>query len=912
MHQSSRSKGIVVLDSDGDQQEYSGSRSKRKGTRDRSRSRHRDRSAARYRSRSREKHRASRYHSKVQDRDRDRGRKRDRSRRRRRDYDFSDSDSDSDSDDRHHRSRHYDRDILFTSEEDLDPSDEDSTISTREQVTDRNKNVRARSRSQGQHSSRQIISMGPPLNHPTPHMDGKTLQKVKEEQEAFAQQVVERDGIAIWRAWCLDQKFEDGDWITPKKLTAYVDCEITSRERTVAPTQSVVGSFVRPVLRLWGDQTAGKSSAGSSDSGGLQLQEFSKQIKTLAKSSSIDLSVSPSSHSSTSKPGLERTEESVISELKRAQEAAKAKGITGMLVDPLLVELLQDQTRFIQALVVSASPSRSGTGPALPAISASPSHHHMSPSPVATRPTARSKSHPSQKSKIARFQADKIETPVWYGKDRFTKLKPGRIYRMSPNVKTVQDVLVEWLEGFDGAPSIQELNTKYRAQWRGTEEPEKRLMYTRSCIVREFRRLVLEDGKTEKEALELMESDLSGCTLRTYADGIRTRINEEKRNQKLVKALREGAASPLKTTPSSLRGGNKHHKLDKGDESGEDGASESSSAEESDTSSEENNITDSAPGTTARRTTTQTALRDARRSSMTKANHPDFPFPVNDLGNVADIWQEWYKGWNGDPPLGQLIEQHGRVFYRDKFSRYKHMFYAKQKIVRTLDQLIEDGFTEKDAIEKMEYYREGKKPSTFAAYLHTIDWTESLPSTSQRHSTTQQQHVDAQEETTELEQPWQEQQQQEQAEQEQLQQDQLQQEQPKHEQLQPEYQYQAAENQNQEAQQWLQDDSHCIISASQGDNHGLGDHAPFTDMAPLDITSEMDISAERAELDAVSSPTRLHEQGSLLYPPHTTFYAERPELDTGSDTTRLHEQDILIPSSPVDQFDAIKELHPDV
>ncbi|KAF9968204.1 hypothetical protein BGZ70_005885 [Mortierella alpina] len=734
--------------------------------------------------------------------------------------------------------------------------------------------------------------MGPPLNHPTPHMDGKTLQRMKEEQETFAQQVVERDGIAIWRAWCLDRKFEDGDWITPEKLTAYVDCEIPSRERTVVPTQSVVGSFVRPVLRLWGNQTAGKSSAGSSESGGFRLQEFSKQIQTLAKSSSIDLSVSPSLHSSISKPGLDRTEESVISELKQAQEAAKAKGITGMLVDPLLAKLLQDQTRFIQALVASASPAHTATGPALPPISPSSSHHHMSPSPVAARPTARSKRHPSQKNKITRFQADKIETPVWYGKDRFTKLKPGRIYRMSPNVKTVQDVLVEWLEGFESAPSIQELNTKYRTQWRGTDDPEKRLMYARSCIVREFKRLVLEDGKTEKEALELMEKDLSGCTLRTYADSIRTRINEGKRRQKLVKATRKGAA-PLKTTASPPRGGSKHHKVDPGDESGEDRASESSSAEESDQSAEENNNrTDSTPGMTARRTTTQTALRDARRSTMTKAKHPDFPFPVNELENVADIWQEWYKGWKGDPPLEQLIEQHGRLFYRDKFSRYKHMFYAKQKIVRTLDQLIQDGFTEKDAIEKMEYYREGRKPQTLAAALHTIDWTGPLPSTSRRHSTPRQQHVDTQEETMEQEQP--------------------QHEQLQHEQLQQEYRYQAAEVQYQGAQRQLQDHSHHNITAFQGVHHERDDHAPFTDMVRSDVRSEMNVGGERAELDSVSAPTRPYELSSFMSPHHMAIYAERPKLEIVSDVAGAHEQDTLMASSTIGQLNAIKQLHPDV
>ncbi|KAF9991055.1 hypothetical protein BGZ75_006009 [Mortierella antarctica] len=663
-------------------------------------------------------------------------------------------------------------------------------------------------------------------------MDGKPLKRMREGQETFAQQVVERDGIAIWRAWCLEQKFEDGDWITPEKLTAYVDGEITSREHNAIPTQSVVGSFVRPVLRLWGDQTAGKFSAASSDSGEHRLQAFSKQIQTLAKSSSVDLSASSSSsHSSASKSGLDRVEESVMSDLKRAQQDAKAKGVTGMLVDPLLVSLLQDQIRFIQALLAPAPLAHLGSGSSVSSIAPSPTHHHLSPSPVTPRPTARSKSHPSQKNKFVRFQADKIEVPVWYGKDRLTNLKPPRVYLMSPNVKTIQDVLVEWLEGFDGSPSIQELNTRYRAQWRDMDTAEQRVMNTRSCIVREFKRLVVEGGRTEKDALELMEKAASGLQLRTYADKLRTKLSERKRNQELAKASR-GSTVPVNAGAGPQRSGNRNHKLDDGDKSSEDSVSESGRAAKSDQSFEENCIADSTPKTAARRNTIQTALRDARRLTTTKAKSPVFPFPVNDLENVSDIWQEWHKGWNGDPPLEQLIEQHGRAFYRDPFSQYKHMFYAKQKIVRTLDELIKDGFTEEEAIDKMEYYREGKRPQTLAAIIRDIDWTKPLPSNFQQHSTLQQQQGDAQEGSPQQQQP---------------QQEQLQQE------------HQVTEHQPQEFQQQLRDNSHSDGGSFQGVHDGHDKLLALMDMTHADIRYEMDFSAERAKLEAVSDSTRSYE-----------------------------------------------------
>ncbi|KAF9562224.1 hypothetical protein EC968_005354 [Mortierella alpina] len=881
MHQSSYSESIVVVDSDGDQQEYSGSRAKRKGRRDRSSSRHRDRSSSRYRSRSRERHRESRYHSKVRDRDRGRGRKRDRSRRRRRDYDSSDSYS---GDDRY-RFRDYDRDMLFTSEEDLDLTDEEK----REQHLHRRKSVRARSRSLARPQSRQIISMGPPLTLQTPQVDGEALQRLKEEQEAFAQQVVERDGIAIWRAWCQNQKFEDGDWITPDKLTAYVDREITSRERVVVPTQSIVGSFVRPVLRLWSDQTAGKSSGGTSSSSSLRLQEFSKHMQTLASNSSVDLSASsPSHHSaSDSKPGLYRMGESVISDLKQAQQDAKARGITGMLVDPLLVGLLQDQFRFIQALVTRESPAHSGSRSILPAAVPSPSHHHMSPSPVATRPTARSKRHPSQKNKAARFPADKIELPIWFGKDRFTELKPPRTYRMNPNVQTVQGVLTEWLEGIDGAPSIQELNTKYRMQWRDLDPVEQRILNTRRCIIKEYKRLVLEAGKPEKDALELMERDASGLSLRTYADKIRTDINERKRNQESTK-VRPIRVALVKAAADPPRRGNKNT-LDEDSKSGEDSASESSSAEESGQSFEDNSAANPTSATAAaRRNTTQRAPRNRRRSTITKVSH-DFPFPVNHLSKVSDIWQEWHKGWNGGPPLEQLIEQHGRLFYKHPFTQYKHVFWAKQKIVKTLDQLTKDGvLTKEQAFHKMEYYRDNRKAQTFAAVLRDIDWTKPLPSDYEQHSTRnsspQHQQLDPQEETQQRHSP----------QQEPLQQEPLQQT------------YQSAEDQRQELLQQLQDDPHSDGGPVQEPQDEPDKHPAFMDIAHADIRSVADSSTGRVELD-VSYSTQSYEQDRSMSPSSMVLSAERSELITVSDTARSPEQDALMLPTTVDELTVIKQ-----
>lgn len=589
-------------------------------------------------------------------------------------------------------------------------------------------------------------------------------------------------------------------------------------------------------------------------------------MRALAKSSSIDLSAPSSSPSAASDSitGLDRME-SVISDLKRAQQEAKSKGLTGMLVDPLLVGLLKDQIHFIQALVAPASPAPSGSRPAIPAIAASPSHHHMSPSPITARtiarpiarPTARSNSHPSQKNKPVRFQADKIEVPRWYGKERISKLKPGRVYPMNSNVKSVQDVLVEWLEGFDGAPSIQELNNKYRAQWRGTDPSEQKLLLARSCIVREFKRLVLEEGKTEKEALEQMERDASGIKLRTYADKIRMMSTERKQSQELAEASR-GSAAPNTVAAGPPRRGNKTYELDESDESDEDSLSESSGAEESDKSFEESSIADSTSGKVTRRNTTQATPRNAPHSTMTtKTESQVFPFPVNDLEKVSDIWQEWHKGWNGDPSLERLIEQHGRAFYRNPFTRYRHMFYAKQKIVRMLDELIADGIlTEQEAIDKMEYYRDGRRPQTLAAALDNIDWTEPLPPYYRPHPTLQRQ-IDTKEETQQQQQP-----------------------QQKHE---------TTEDQQQGFQKHLKDDSHHGGLSFHGFDDKHDNHPAFTDMARTEIRSEMDSRAEGTALDAASVSTRSFEQ-----------------LDTFSDTIRSFEQDSLMSPSTSDPRTAIK------
>lgn len=80
-------------------------------------------------------------------------------------------------------------------------------------------------------------------------------------------------------------------------------------------------------------------------------------------------------------------------------------------------------------------------------------------------------------------------------------------HQLSPKVNTIADMLTEWTVGIEGGPSIQQLNSDYGLSWQYKDDEKE--YSDREAIVREFKRLVFEDGKTDQEAQKVLEDELT-------------------------------------------------------------------------------------------------------------------------------------------------------------------------------------------------------------------------------------------------------------------------------------------------------------------------------------------------------------------------------------------------------------------
>ncbi|KAF9289175.1 hypothetical protein BGZ88_007860 [Linnemannia elongata] len=93
-------------------------------------------------------------------------------------------------------------------------------------------------------------------------------------------------------------------------------------------------------------------------------------------------------------------------------------------------------------------------------------------------------------------------------------------HRLHPRVTTIAGMLTEWTVGIDGGPSIQQLNSDYGLFWQHSDDEKE--YPDREAIVREFKRLVFEDGKTDQEAQKLLEDELASSSKADVAARLRT------------------------------------------------------------------------------------------------------------------------------------------------------------------------------------------------------------------------------------------------------------------------------------------------------------------------------------------------------------------------------------------------------
>ncbi|GJJ71512.1 hypothetical protein EMPS_03862 [Entomortierella parvispora] len=84
--------------------------------------------------------------------------------------------------------------------------------------------------------------------------------------------------------------------------------------------------------------------------------------------------------------------------------------------------------------------------------------------------------------------------------------------------------------------------------------------------------------------------------------------------------------------------------------------------------------------------------RPGRKAQARPSDEYEYtPFPVRNLGTIADIWTEWTIGWEGEPSMESLVETHGRLWLGKLYKHQYTYFYCRERYVKAIRDAVEKG-----------------------------------------------------------------------------------------------------------------------------------------------------------------------------------------------------------------------------
>jgi hypothetical protein len=83
------------------------------------------------------------------------------------------------------------------------------------------------------------------------------------------------------------------------------------------------------------------------------------------------------------------------------------------------------------------------------------------------------------------------------------------------------------------------------------------------------------------------------------------------------------------------------------------------------------------------------------------------------VNTIQMVYREWYEGWNGRPSISELLGENGQDFsWRSKDD--KKLYSRRHKIIREIQNLVDQGNTTESAISILEERRNKMAISSFA------------------------------------------------------------------------------------------------------------------------------------------------------------------------------------------------------
>lgn len=224
-------------------------------------------------------------------------------------------------------------------------------------------------------------------------------------------------------------------------------------------------------------------------------------------------------------------------------------------------------------------------------------------------------------------------------------------------VETVPQVLQEWRYGLGVCrPVIQELNKKFGANWRD-RKAVKFLYEARLGVVKEYRRLVILEGRSDTEAILFLEQQRADRSIATLYNRLKKAVPKTEKGKK---SSVYGEDEPEYPKDFINQGG--------------------------------------------------------RVPRPPPIEETGFPITVRLINSIPNVWKEWTVGWSeGEPSIQSQIHNFNRAWNNPKFEVYENHFRYKNQLVRTIQEAMKQKVVQscEEAIQILENIRGTMEPSTF-------------------------------------------------------------------------------------------------------------------------------------------------------------------------------------------------------
>ncbi|KAG0307897.1 hypothetical protein BGZ97_000239 [Linnemannia gamsii] len=563
-----------------------------------------------------------------------------------------------------------------------------------------------------------------------------------------SQAAMASEGMLLWREFCTSRAYNDDDRVTPEKLLDYVDLiclpydnlqqrqGITSNQDGSYPLQVLsLQALVRPVLQLWAhkahplDADMDYSEQTFTEGSIAQVEEWERNGQDESADMDDELE-----NWSDMRPGVYPASETDEPEDDNVDWSKETAVIQENALRLMFGKEMKDSVKI---------PSRVATTV-----------------PIKRTSNAVSTWKPPSWTP-GRYKAAEFEAILHCAKPHAVKdMTPTPTYNLTLT-ENVIGLLEEWRFGVDNQMSIQDLNKQYGVRWR---RKDQRYYYNaRLAIVREFKRLVSEEGMEDDEAVAYLvtkQGIKSSGTLYNEICQERSARNKAAANTPTSRPdpPPSSSSSSSSSSPSSLsRTPSDSERLPSSSDSTSKVLTSSTKLDDpspkitgvakheplllSARSTSHNSVAEKEPGTHSNTATSMlTGLSSWRQGFKNKtqfcAPTPGMPevwdwvvldrtyrFPIfDDIVTVDNLWEFWTRGWDGGPSVRERSAEHGATWRKAAYDPTIAQWYApRYKVAQEIRRLVEKDWLESEAVEGIEALRKDLSMEGLAKHLESLD-----------------------------------------------------------------------------------------------------------------------------------------------------------------------------------------------